>query len=237
MKEIGPKVPLDVELILVVAKAPPGMEGACDAPGCDQVCILQSVAFVESEEEAVSAMALMAAHPVNKTAIAAIENEEQSLEKLYYANEVPFPQRRYAVDNIYTNDLPSVVSILAKNMPLAPSRDTAPVILYKGSPDLPDAACSTNGDFYISCYAQWSDPEQDVPIKTWLTDVYEEMQPHSTGNYINELNQEQRIHRIESSYSPEAWAKLSALRAKWDPQGVFQNFYGLDDRNQPKRGD
>jgi FAD/FMN-containing dehydrogenase len=238
MEEIGPQLPTKVELLLVVAAAPPELADKCKAAGCDQMCILQTVAFVDSEGEALAAMKPMADHPIKASAMVQTLNEPITFEGLYYGNEVPFPQRRYAVDNIYADRLDKAVAVLAERAPLAPSRVTAPVMLYKGSPKLPDGACSTTGNFYVSCYAQWDDPTTDEANKRWLIDLYETLQPLAVGNYINELNQEGRTHRIRECYTPAAWEKLAALRRKWDPAGVFHTFYGLEpEAPKPKGAD
>ncbi|ABQ71144.1 FAD linked oxidase domain protein [Rhizorhabdus wittichii RW1] len=228
MEEIGPKLPLNVELIGVITAAPPGMEKACSATGCDQVFILQSVAFVDSEAAALAGMAALKDHPVTKRAIARIENAQESFENLYYGNEVPFPQRRYCVDNIYADSLAKPIEVFIRRMPQSPSRVTAPVLLYKGRPELPDGACATKGNFYVSCYAQWDDPAADKANKDFMVAMYEELQPLGTGSYINELNQEGRIHRIRECYTADGWRKLGALRRKYDPGLVFHTFYGLE---------
>jgi len=192
------------------------------------VFILQAVAFVDTPADATAGMKPLADHPVAKLAIANIPDAQESFENLYYGNEVPFPQRRYCVDNMYADSLAKPIEIIMRHMPKSPSRVTAPVLLYKGRPELPDGACATKGNFYVSCYAQWDDPAMDKANKDWLIAMYEELQPHGTGSYINELNQEGRVHRIEGCYSPEGWKKLAALRQKYDPDGVFHTFYGLE---------
>lgn len=228
MEEIGPQLPKNIELIGVITAAPPGMEKACTAAGCDQVFVLQGVAFVDSEDEAAAGLRPMAEHPAARLAIANVPNAPESFENLYYGNEVPFPQRRYCVDNIYADSLEKPIEVFIKHMPHSPSRVTAPVLLYKGRPELPDGACGTKGNFYVSCYAQWDDPAQDKANKDFMIAMYEEMQPLGTGSYINELNQEGRVHRIRECYTPEGWEKLAQLRRKYDPGRVFQTFYGLE---------
>jgi FAD/FMN-containing dehydrogenase len=228
MEEIGPKLPADVELIGVITAAPPGLDKACSAPGCDQVFVLQGVAFVDTEEQARTGLAPLANHPTMKLSVATTEYAPESFENLYYGNEVPFPQRRYCVDNIYADSLQKPIEIIMRHMPNSPSRVTAPVLLYKGRPDLPDGACATKGNFYVSCYAQWDDPAADNANKDFLIAMYEELQPLGTGSYINELNQEGRIHRIRECYTAEGWKRLGELRAQYDPQRVFHTFYGLE---------
>lgn len=229
MEEIGPKLPKNVELIGVITAAPPGMEKACAAAGCDQVFLLQSVAFVDTEALALSGMSALAQHPITAKAIVKIENAAESFENLYYSNEVgPFPQRRYCVDNIYADSLKKPIEVIIRHMPNSPSRVTLPLLLYKGRPELPDGACATKGNFYVSCYAQWDDPATDKANKDFLIAMYEELQPYGTGSYINELNQEGRIHRIRECYTADGWRKLGELRRKYDPGLVFHTFYGLE---------
>ncbi len=225
--ELAPNFGLNVEALLVVTEAPLPFANLCEEDGCDQFCILTAVAFVNSRAEAVEAFKPLTEHPLAELAAAPIEPEEVNFERLYYDNEVPFPQRRYAVDQIYTDDLTSVTEVLAKHLPNAPSRVTAPVIHYYGNPDYPDGACTTKGKFYVSCYAQWNDGSEDDLHKGWITDLYRELEPHATGSYINEFNQEKRTDATPQCYSLEAWERLKQLRAEWDKPGIFHDFYGM----------
>ena len=51
------------------------------------------------------------------------------------------------------------------------------------------------------------------------------MQPHATQsvyvNYLNELDAE-GSDRIESAYGAEKYARLAALKAKYDPDNLFR---------------
>jgi FAD/FMN-containing dehydrogenase len=60
----------------------------------------------------------------------------------------------------------------------------------------------------------------------YLRDLYRKIAPLGNGSNINEMDQEGRPGEVKSCYAPQAWEKLQSLRLKWDPDGVFQNFYG-----------
>lgn len=115
-----------------------------------------------------------------------------------------------------------------RHMPNSPSRVSAPVILYKGNPQLGYGACQTSGKFYFACYAQWDDPAADEANKNWLIEMYRELQPLGTGSYINEFNQEGRIDQTPECYTAEDWTRLAEVRAKYDPDRIFHTFYGLE---------
>ena len=90
----------------------------------------------------------------------------------------------------------------------------------------PDAACSRIGRFYLAYYLEWDEPGQEAASRAFCRKVFEDLKPVSNGSYINEMDQEGRPEDIHQCYSPQAWARLAALRRQWDPAGVFHGFYG-----------
>ena len=52
------------------------------------------------------------------------------------------------------------------------------------------------------------------------------MDPFAKGHYVNEVEVRVRPERIRLCYSDDAWARLQALRQKYDPQGVFHTYLG-----------
>jgi hypothetical protein len=166
-------------------------------------------------------------HPIAARAIATHAGENKTFERLYFEEELGFSQRRWTGDNIYTNRLVDVAKILQRRMPQCPATDAQAVFLYKGNPKLPDAACSTMGEFYAAFYSIWDNPTEDRRNHQYLVDLYRELVPLGVGSNINEMNQEGRREGIAQCYSPVAWKRLADLRTTWDPQRVFHDFYGL----------
>jgi FAD/FMN-containing dehydrogenase len=47
------------------------------------------------------------------------------------------------------------------------------------------------------------------------------MKPWATGRqYLNMIGDE-GVNRVEAAYGPEKFAKLQALKSKWDPTNLF----------------
>jgi FAD/FMN-containing dehydrogenase len=55
----------------------------------------------------------------------------------------------------------------------------------------------------------------------WARGVAEAMRPHETGGvYVNYLNEEGQ-DRVKAAYGAERYARLQAVKAKYDPDNVF----------------
>lgn len=226
LAEIGPKVDADVEILGYVGPAPPELTAHCRDTDCQRAVSLDANAYTTSPAESARKIGPLMEHPIMRRAIARVLGSTTTIEALYFDEELGFSQRRWAADNVFTNRAADVAAILHERMPGCPSADAQAVFLYKGSPKLPDAACSTMGDFYASYYVIWDNPTEDPVMLGYLRDLYREIVPLGNGSNINEMDQEGRPGGVKSCYTPEAWEKLESLRRKWDPEGVFQNFYG-----------
>lgn len=71
----------------------------------------------------------------------------------------------------------------------------------------------------------WEQASADEDCIAWTRETWEAMQPfESEGVYVNYLNQlaDEGSDRIESAYGPEKYARLAALKAKYDPENLFR---------------
>jgi FAD/FMN-containing dehydrogenase len=77
------------------------------------------------------------------------------------------------------------------------------------------------------CYhalAMWMDPSQEAYDShvAWTKDLTESMKPHTTtGVYLN-FTSEDDEDRVRSTYDPEKYTRLVALKDKYDPQNLFR---------------
>ncbi len=55
----------------------------------------------------------------------------------------------------------------------------------------------------------------------WVRDFFDALEPHSRGVYVNFTN-EDGAQRVSGAYSAEPWARLTALKAKYDPTNFFR---------------
>jgi FAD/FMN-containing dehydrogenase len=67
-----------------------------------------------------------------------------------------------------------------------------------------------------------ADPATDEAHVAWATGLAEEMRPHVTdGVYLN-FTSDTGDERVRSSFGPEKYAKLVALKDKYDPANMFR---------------
>lgn len=224
MDDVGPGIDPNLEMLTVVIPTFPELADKCTGNECGRVVALAASAFGDTLADSKNMLAPIAAHPVAKKAQLVIRDRPTPFEVLYQDNEGPFPQRRARADNIYTNRAGDTVPVLSKYMLTAPSNGNTPVILWRGDLSFPDAACSTTGRFYLAGYAQWDNQEDDFANQRWLKEFFDEMQPFASGYYINEFDRETRSDMTSACFAPENWNKLKALRAKYDPNGVYHEF-------------
>ncbi len=70
-----------------------------------------------------------------------------------------------------------------------------------------------------------SDPAEAEKCARWAREFWEAMQPCSTGGvYVNYLGREaeEGAERIKAAYGPEKYARLVALKNKYDPANLFR---------------
>ena len=66
------------------------------------------------------------------------------------------------------------------------------------------------------------DPAQDDEQVAWARSVAEAMRPHETGGvYVNYLTDEGQ-DRVRAAHGDERYARLQAMKAKYDPDNVFR---------------
>jgi FAD/FMN-containing dehydrogenase len=227
LSEIAPRTQRDVEILVYIGRAEDELAGKLTGADAQLAVHLQANAFVDSRSTAQQRTRPLVEHPIAARAIGRHLDQPTTIEELYFEAELGFPPRRWQGDNVFTSRLPEVAKVLEQRMPECPSADSQALILYKGNPTLPDAACSTIGDFCAAFYTIWDNHTEDTRNRDYLVSLFRELAPLGTSSNINEMNQEGRREDIARCYSPDAWRRLAELRAKWDPQRVFHDFYGL----------
>ena len=76
------------------------------------------------------------------------------------------------------------------------------------------------------CYhalSMWMDPAQETADShvAWSKELTQAMKPHATtGVYLNFTNEDDE-DRVRSTFGPEKYARLQALKDKYDPQNLF----------------
>ncbi len=88
----------------------------------------------------------------------------------------------------------------------------------------PDAAAfgHRDGVFDFAILTVWQDPADDGEHIAWARDFHAAMQPYATGVYVNNLGIE-GADRVRAAYAPATYARLTALKDRYDPHNVFRH--------------
>jgi FAD/FMN-containing dehydrogenase len=217
-----PGLPRHSEAVLALASAPPPLAGASP-----KVATATVTAFADTGEEAGAVLARLGAG-APEGALAVEPPRPTPFEALFDMMGRLFPEgRRYAADNAWSGaPLRDVLETLAERVRRAPSAESFALVPIMppsppGAPPLPDAALSMAGPVYGLCYAVWQDPSGDEANLRWLRETGEALAPLAMGHYVGEADLENPA-RLRRCFSPAAWDRLSALRAEYDPAGVFR---------------
>jgi hypothetical protein len=185
-----------------------------------------AVAFSDSEVNARKLLKEVEGCPVRHRALTTEEYSRQSLTNLSASAYLHYlPEKRYVADNVWYHDfekiLPEMTPLL-ENFPPAPSHTQWTNWGYVKSPKRLDMAFSLEDDFYIALYGAWSDPMEDDKYITFVTKNMRALAPHSTGI---QLADENLINRPARFMSDENMRKLAEIRAKWDKDLVFPEWF------------
>lgn len=146
--------------------------------------------------------------------------------------------RRYYWKSEYLNSIsPELIGKFLENAPGITSPHSALILFQLGGAlnQLPaDHSPVGNRDarYLFNISGSWEKPEHDSENIEWVRKVWNELKPYSTGGtYVNFLTEDDGPERDTVAYG-NALKKLSAIKAKWDPDNMF-----CSNRNiQPAKG-
>lgn len=191
-----------------------------DATTCDRTVLLSMLAFAETPALARQLRTSLQSR-LEISLQVLDEDQPASFQSLYRQTENMLVCQRYRVDNILTDRAQEATLILKRHLDTLPSPATAVLLVWRGDPVYPDAAFSARGAFFMSTYAQWDDAKDDNLNRRWLNRLYDELQPVSSGAYINEFDLEYRAGQVARCFSAENWRRLQELRQRFDVSGLF----------------
>jgi FAD/FMN-containing dehydrogenase len=90
-------------------------------------------------------------------------------------------------------------------------------------PDDADAFGERHAPFNIHMLSMWDAEEHDAANIAYTKEIAAAMQPWTTGAvYLNFIGDEGE-ERVRSSFGPEKFARLQALKKEWDPNNLFRH--------------
>ncbi|MEO1045919.1 MAG: FAD-binding oxidoreductase [Pseudomonadota bacterium] len=226
--EIGPEVPRSVEFQMVITPKAGGIFG----PGIEVVAPV----LAGSRKEAKEAVRFLDESPIRHlasftTPLIPISTSLMSIG----ANITHFPPDvRWCADNIWTeapiDDLLPGLRNIADTMPPAPSHSLW--LNWQPPSERPDMAFGLESKHYLAVYGEWKHAEDDHKYEGWATECMEQMQQHALGIQLADENLGNRPARFTRDAKLQ---RLDALRAKYDPDGLFNAWMGRHDRNKQTR--
>jgi FAD/FMN-containing dehydrogenase len=78
--------------------------------------------------------------------------------------------------------------------------------------------------FNVSVMATWQDPALDAAHIQWARDTAAAIEPwsFSGGGYVNYMQADEPIERVRAAFGDDAFARLQALKRRYDPDNVLR---------------
>ena len=107
-----------------------------------------------------------------------------------------------------------------------PSPTTAIVLEAKGGaiPRVPEDSMALIGRkpaFAFYGIAQWEEPGQAEEHMRWVRELGDAMEPHSGKDIALNFVMDEGTERVQSAFGPEKYARLVALKDRYDPDNLF----------------
>ena len=129
----------------------------------------------------------------------------------------------------FYNDLPDdAVDVFIERATKPISPFTQVIVMPEGGaiarvPEDATAFGQRNAKWSLHYLSMWEDPAETDSNIAWTREFSGAMKPWATGRaYLNFLGDE-GLQRVEAAYGPEKFARLQALKDKWDPTNLFRH--------------
>jgi FAD/FMN-containing dehydrogenase len=77
--------------------------------------------------------------------------------------------------------------------------------------------------FNVSAMASWRDAALDAESIAWARETAAAVEPSSvSGGYLNYMQADEPIERVRAAFGDEAFARLQALKRRYDPNNVLR---------------
>jgi hypothetical protein len=216
MMAVGPELSRSVELVAMATLPPMGGFGGA-------AVTMSGTAFTGTLEEAERLLAPLD-RAAGADAIWAQAYDPTDLAAMAAEVERETPRGlRYVADNIWTRATPDEIApafqAITDSMPNAASQ----VFWYFWGEDQDsgEAAWSVQAPWYLGVYGIGDDPATDGQHGTWVAESIASVKHLSAGTQFADADLGQRFDRPLSDVS---LARMEALRATYDPTGVFYGY-------------
>jgi FAD/FMN-containing dehydrogenase len=156
--------------------------------------------------------------------------EAQSYEDVQLSNgTLPFGLRHYWKGHLLRDiDLATSEAIIAAMR--TPPNDHSFLLLEaitgraRREPDGGAAFGQREARWNVSALAIWEDPAEDAVQIAWARQTADSIAPasYSGAGYANYASHDESDTRVRAAYGPERFARLQAVKRRYDPDNVFR---------------
>jgi FAD/FMN-containing dehydrogenase len=221
--EITPAIPANVELSVALTTADGGHG---DSP--PKVVVVTATAFSCAWNDAIRCLEPLRECPFAGRALIRQVDQPTPFAVLYTGSDALWPcGRRTAADSLWLNGgFSGLLPGIARHVEHAPSPES--LVVAEPAPGgpayAPEMAFSPLGRIRLGCYAMWEDPSADEANLAWLRELAAAAEPQAAGRCVAETDLAAEPHRARRSFTPPAWERFQDLRARYDPDGVFETY-------------
>ncbi len=133
-----------------------------------------------------------------------------------------------------------VIDLFMKYMARAPSNESFVVWTHTGgrireNSDVLSCYPHRNAEFLVEVKSIWesASPELMRENVEWAVNFFDELEPYSTGAYLNYIDP--LLINWQDQYYKSTYHKLVDLKKRWDPKGQFDFQQGIGSKFQPDR--
>jgi FAD/FMN-containing dehydrogenase len=224
---VATAVPANVELGVALTTADRGAGNGSPPP---RVVVVTATAFSCAWDDAIRCLEPLRACPYAGRALIRQVDQPTPFAVLFTGSDALWPAgRRAASDSLWLNGgFGTLLPGLARYVEGAPSTES--LVLATPAPGgparapAPEMAFSPLGRIHLGCYAMWADRAEDEANLTWLRELVASAEPLAAGHYVAEADLAATASRARRSFTPPAWQRFQSLRARYDPDGVFETY-------------
>ena len=138
---------------------------------------------------------------------------------------LPVGNRYYSKGHLIGEITEELAAILVEAYERVPSPGTIIVIQQPGNAaNRVDPAATAfslrHARYELTILAGWTDPADDEKCVGWTRELYNATARFGLGHYVNSLMDADQS--VDSAYQPEGFARLRALKGKYDPTNFFR---------------
>lgn len=230
LEPLAGELPSNVELSLWAVQAPSELADKAKSSN-GKVARVTATMFADSEESAGATLRMLDSYPGIDQCLSRSLARPTNFETLSDGSGALWPaDLRCKVDAMFSNaSLAEMMQAVKDHLLISPSPKTVfmwAVYTGKGRAPAtpPDAAFSMTGNLYGGPWTMWDSPDRDAENIAWHEKCVRLLEPHIAGHYIAESDTVAHPEYVRKSYTPAAWERLTGLRRKHDPGGLFFNF-------------